>query len=93
MNAPKIKYEKFYFFIIPKRLAEIGLNGNNKKDTYYRINKKKKVPDSLFARIDAKQFEKMTVLMGPGTNESDCYNALCDFPSLFFVLMRVRKAM
>lgn len=42
MNAPKIKYEKFYFFIIPKRLAEIGLNGNNKKDTYYRINKKRK---------------------------------------------------
>lgn len=52
-------------------LIYIGLNSNNKIDTLYRVNKKKKVPDSLFARIDAKQFEKMTVLMGPGTNESD----------------------
>ena len=42
-------------------LIYIGLNSNNKKDTLYRVNKKKKVPDSLFARIDAKQFEKISV--------------------------------
>ena len=32
---------------------------------------KKRIPGSLFAKIEQKKFEKMMVLLGPGTNESD----------------------
>lgn len=52
-------------------LMYLGLKSDDKKDIFSKLNKRRKIPDSLFARIDSKQFEKMTVLMGPGTIESD----------------------
>lgn len=43
---------------------------DNEKKIRMRINKKR-IPSSLFAKIEQKQFEKMIVLLGPGTNEAD----------------------